>query len=128
MLSCPYDKRHEPVVPGHQVVVAALAGADPAPGRPPSHAVSPRVRWPLFLPAPLRPAFSRLPLWREMFEWLILTVNSGLIVFSLYHFSVFVPPAQADAAYDREWERWAAPTIIVLILSAAAAVVVAGVS
>jgi hypothetical protein len=74
-----------------------------------------------FLLAPLPPVFSDLP------EWLVLTTNSGLIVFSLYRFSIFAPPAETDAAYTLEWERWAAPTIIVLILSAAVAVVVAGV-
>jgi hypothetical protein len=79
-----------------------------------------------FMLTPLRPAFSGLPLRREMLEWFFLAVNSGLVVFSLYRFSVFAPPGQADAAYDQEWERWAAPTIIVLILSAAAAAVVAG--
>lgn len=79
------------------------------------------------LAAPLRPAFSRLPLWQAVLEWLVLAANSGLIVFSLYRFSIFAPPAEADAAYAREWESWAAPTIIILILSAAAAVVLAGV-
>ncbi len=80
-----------------------------------------------FLAAPLRPAFSRLPPWQGAFEWLLLALNSGLIVFSLYRFSIFVAPAENDAAITREWERWAAPTIIILILSAAAAIVVAGI-
>ena len=81
-----------------------------------------------FMMAPLRPAFSSLPLWRELLEWLVLAANSGLIIFSLYRFSIFAIPREADAAYDLEWESWAAPTIILLILSAAAAAVVAGVS
>jgi hypothetical protein len=80
-----------------------------------------------FLAAPLRPAFSRLPAWRAALEWLVLALNSGLIVFSLYRFSIFAPTPENDAAYTREWERWAAPTIILLILSAAAAIVLAGV-
>ena len=80
------------------------------------------------LAAPLRPAFSRLASWRQALEWLVLALNSGLIVFSLYRVSAFAPAAEDDAAYTREWERWAAPTIIILILSAAAAIMVAGIS
>jgi hypothetical protein len=80
------------------------------------------------LSAPLRPAFSRLASWRQALEWLVLALNSGLIVFSLYRFSAFAPAAEDDAAYSREWERWAAPTIIILILSATAAIVLAGIA
>jgi hypothetical protein len=76
--------------------------------------------------SPLRSDFSGLPFWRELLEWLVLAANSGLIVFSLYRVSVFAPPVENAAAYDLEWQRWAAPTIITLILSAAAAAVVAG--
>jgi hypothetical protein len=79
-----------------------------------------------FLATPLRPAFSGLPAWRAALEWLVLALNSGLIVFSLYRFSIFAPPPENDAAYTREWERWAAPTIIILILSATAAIALAG--
>ena len=79
-----------------------------------------------FMMPPLRSAFSGLPFWRELLEWLVLAANSGLIVFSLYRFSIFAPPMENGAAYDLEWQRWAAPTIITLILSAAAAAVVAG--
>jgi hypothetical protein len=80
------------------------------------------------LAAPLRLTFSRLSSWRQGFEWLVLALNSGLIFFSLYRFSVFAPLPENDAAYTREWERWAAPTIIILILSATAAIVLAGIS
>jgi hypothetical protein len=79
-----------------------------------------------FLAAPLRPVYSRLPSGRQALEWLVLALNSGLIVFSLYRFSIFAPPAENDAAYTREWERWAAPTIIILILSATAAIALSG--
>jgi hypothetical protein len=70
-----------------------------------------------FLAAPLRLAPR---------EWLMLALNSGLIVYSLYGFSIFAAPAENDAAYTREWERWAAPTIIILILSATAAIALSG--
>jgi hypothetical protein len=81
-----------------------------------------------FMMAPLRPAFSGLTTGRTILEGLVMAANSGLIVFSLYRFSIFAPPSELAADYDLEWGRWAAPTIIVLILSAAAAVVVAGIS
>jgi len=81
-----------------------------------------------FLAAPLRPAFSRLLSWRQALEWLALALNSALIVFSLCRFSIFAPPPDNDAAYAREWEKWAAPTIIILILSAVTAIVMAGVA
>ena len=79
-----------------------------------------------FLAAPLRPVFSRLSSGRQALEWLVLALNAGLIVFSLYRFSIFAAPAENDAAYTREWERWAAPTIIILILSATAAIALSG--
>jgi hypothetical protein len=81
-----------------------------------------------FLAAPLLAVSSPLPSWRQACDWLVLALNSGLIVFSLFRFSVFAPPPDNDAAATREWERWAAPTIIVLILSAAAAIVLAGIA
>jgi len=81
-----------------------------------------------FLAAPLRPAFSGLPAWQRALEWLVLALNSGLIVFSLYRLSIFAAPAENAAASDREWASWAAPTIIILILSAVAALVIAGIS
>ncbi len=74
----------------------------------------------------LRPAFSRLASGRQALEWLALALNAGLIVFSLYRFSIFAPPPDNDAAYTREWEKWAAPTIIILILSATTAIALAG--
>jgi hypothetical protein len=80
-----------------------------------------------FLAAPLRPVFFRLTGWREALDWLALALNSGLIATSLYRFSIFAPPADNEAATTREWERWAAPTIIVLILSATAAIVLAAI-
>ncbi|MCX6556228.1 MAG: hypothetical protein NTW95_02175 [Candidatus Aminicenantes bacterium] len=80
-----------------------------------------------FMLAPLRPVFSGLGPRREWLEWLVLGSNVGLIVFNLSRFSIFAPQAPDEEAYDREWERWAAPTIIILILSATAAAVVTGV-
>ena len=81
-----------------------------------------------FLAAPLLPVFARSSSWRQALDWLVLALNSGLIVYSLYRFSIFAPPSDNDAAYTREWERWAAPTIIILILSATTAIVIAGIA
>ena len=79
-----------------------------------------------FLATPLRRDFSRLSPGQQALDWLLLAFNSGLIVFSLYRFSIFAPPPENDAAYTREWERWAAPTIITLILAATAAIALSG--
>ncbi len=81
-----------------------------------------------FLATPLLQDFSRLSPGQKALDWLLLALNSGLIVFSLYRFSRVAPPPDNDATVTREWERWAAPTIIILILSATAAIVLAGIS
>ena len=99
-----------------QARLAALLALPPAAG----------FAW--FLAAPLRPAFSGLPAGRQALEWLALALNSGLIVLSLCRFSVFSPAPDNDADYAREWEKWAAPTIVILILSAVTAIVVAGIA
>ena len=99
-----------------QARLAALLALVPAAG----------LAW--FLAAPLRPAFSRLAAWRAALEWLALALNSALIVFSLCRFSIFAPPPDNDAAYTKEWEKWAAPTIIILILSAVTAIILAGIT
>ncbi len=87
--------------------IAALLALLPAAG----------LAW--FLAAPLR----LVPL-----EWLALALNSALIVFSLYRFSIFASAPENEAAYTEEWEKWAAPTIIILILSAVTAIVLAGIA
>jgi len=45
----------------------------------------------------------------------------------LVSLSVFGKPDAQQAAYDEEWQKWAAPTIILLILSAAGAAVMGGI-
>ena len=90
-------------------------------------ALAPALALTWFLATPLRPVFSRLAAWRTALDWLMLALNSGLIVISLWRFSIFAPIPENDIAYTREWERWAAPTIIILILSAVAAVLLAGI-
>lgn len=90
-------------------------------------ALAPALALTWFLATPLRPVFSRVAAWRAALDWLTLALNSGLIVTSLWRFSIFAPIPENDIAYTREWERWAAPTIIILILSAVAAVLLAGI-
>jgi hypothetical protein len=100
---------------------------------PPARAASllallPATGLPWLLAAPLLPELSRLEPWARTLEWMVLAANAGLIAYSLYGLSIFAPRPQDDAAYAAEWERWAPATIVVLILSAGAAVVLAGVS
>ena len=116
------------VVVAVMVVIAARRRQWPKPSRLAVLSILPPLAGLLwFLVTPLSQAFARLTIWEEAFEWALLALNSGLIVLSLYRFSVFAQPVENEEAYTAEWERWAAPTIIVLILSAAAAIVLAGV-
>jgi len=45
----------------------------------------------------------------------------------LYGLSIFAKPHPREAEFRREWEKWAAPTIIALILAVAAAAITAGI-
>jgi hypothetical protein len=78
------------------------------------------------------------PLWRELsrLEWwqagLSLSVMAGSVwstVRGLWRVTTLGATADPESrAYDAEWERWAAPTIITLILSATAAIALGGIS
>lgn len=58
-----------------------------------------------------------------------MAVNVFITVRTLVGFSIFGRPSTDDGAEaDAEWSRWAAPTIILLILSAVAAVLVLGIT
>jgi hypothetical protein len=52
------------------------------------------------------------------------SVNTALV---LYHFPLPAKPVRLGADYDREWQRWAPRTFILLIASAIAAAVLAAV-
>ncbi|HBA83618.1 MAG TPA: hypothetical protein DCZ95_05935 [Verrucomicrobia bacterium] len=90
-----------------------------------------------FLMASLPPGLLFPLLWagyREM-EWLsqllcgvVLLVNVGLIMRNLIDFSIWGRNDTVRLEYDKEWESWAGPTIIVLILSVVTAVVFVGVA
>jgi hypothetical protein len=78
------------------------------------------------------------PLWRELFrlEWweagFSFTVLSGNVwstVRGLWSVTILGAKDDPEAkAYEAEWQRWAAPTIITLILSATLAMALGGIS
>ena len=57
----------------------------------------------------------------------VLFLNTGITIRALIDVSIFGRPDPQKDEYYKEWERWAAPTIILLILSVTAAIVVVGV-
>ena len=83
----------------------------------------------LWLTGPLWRELSRLEWWEAGFSLAVMAGNVWSTVRGLW--SVTILGAKGDPesrAYDAEWERWAAPTIITLILSATAAIVLGGIS
>ncbi len=83
----------------------------------------------LWIAAPLWRELSRLD-WREAgFSLTVLAGNVWSTVRGLWSVTILgAKEGPESRAYDAEWERWAAPTIITLILSATAAIALAGIS
>ena len=78
-----------------------------------------RPWWAAF--AELRPAFRAI-------NGLVLLLNAAGTARTLAGFSIWGRPDPQEALFYREWEKWAAPTIILLILTVVAAALVAGLS
>ncbi|MBU1694678.1 MAG: hypothetical protein KKC51_12035 [Verrucomicrobia bacterium] len=58
---------------------------------------------------------------------LVLLANAVVTTRSVMDFSIWGRPDPLRPRYDKEWESWAGPTIILLILSVVAAVALAGI-
>ncbi|MBP7830501.1 MAG: hypothetical protein KA248_11335 [Kiritimatiellae bacterium] len=122
--------------------MALLAGAalrrrvrNPTPAGPPA------ARWALgltavmamivlalaFLFPPLRAGIAALPPVRRWIGGLALLANTVSTLRLLVDFSIWGRPDPRKAEFDREWEHWAAPTIVILILGATAAIMAAGI-
>ena len=72
--------------------------------------------------------YRELAGWAQAANGLLLLVQAGLVVRTLVGFSVFGRPDPRQKEYEREWERWAAPTIVLLILTTVAAGMIVGIS
>ncbi len=84
------------------------------------------VAW---IAAPLWQELSRLPWWQAGLSLAMMAANIWTTVRGLWSVTTLGATASPESrAYDAEWERWAAPTIITLILSATAAILLGGVS
>jgi len=82
--------------------------------------------WLIWLSVPIYRALTELPGWKRLLEGLVLSANIYLTGRTLWGTTIFAKGELAQAEYDEEWERWAAPTIIGLILSAVTAAIVGG--
>ncbi|HOW97846.1 MAG TPA: hypothetical protein P5567_15145 [Kiritimatiellia bacterium] len=78
-----------------------------------------RPWWAAF--AGLRPAFRAV-------NGLILLLNAAATARTLAGFSIWGRTDPQETLFYREWEKWAAPTIILLILTVVGAILVAGIS
>jgi hypothetical protein len=58
---------------------------------------------------------------------IVLLANTVVTTRSIIDFSIWGRPDPQGPLYDKEWESWAGPTIILLILSAVAAITLAGI-
>lgn len=58
----------------------------------------------------------------------VTAVNTIWTARELIDLSVFGAPDPREQEYTKEWERWAPPTVIMLILSVVAGIVIAGIS
>lgn len=76
---------------------------------------------------PLWRGMNHLSGWMILFQSLVLCLNTVSTVNALWRTTIFVSKDTESHLLDSEWQRWAAPTIISMILSAAAAGVVFGV-
>lgn len=83
----------------------------------------------VWLFVPLLNGMNHLPPFSILATFIILSINTTATTRSLWGKTIFsnVIDDQADQ-YNAEWERWAAPTIITLILSATAALLIFSIS
>jgi hypothetical protein len=82
--------------------------------------------WLIWLSIPMYRALLELPGWKRLLEGLVLAANILLTGRTLWGTTIFAKGEESQAEYDEEWQHWAAPTIIGLILSAVTAAIVGG--
>lgn len=82
--------------------------------------------WLIWLSIPMYRALLELPGWKRLFEGLVLAANILITGRTLWGTTIFAKGEEGQAEYDEEWQHWAAPTIIGLILSAVTAAIVGG--
>lgn len=76
---------------------------------------------------PLLSGFSELLTRQTVLDIAVLAANVGFTVRTLYGFSIFARPDKLDRSFDREWQRWAPATFILLTLSVIVAATIGGV-
>ena len=86
----------------------------------------PSLYWLIWLFIPIYHAFLGLPAWRRLLEGLVLAANILSTGRTLWGTTIFARKEEVENEFTEEWQHWAAPTIISLILSAATAAVIGG--
>lgn len=82
--------------------------------------------WLIWLAIPIYRTLMELPNWKRLLEGLVLAANILATGRTLWGTTIFAKGEELEAVYDEEWQHWAAPTIIGLILSSVTAAVVGG--
>lgn len=85
--------------------------------------------WIIFvLSQPFIKKFLEIPnFWEQLIAIVVIVSNIGSTVANLHRLSIFSGNSDITAELDKEWEKWAAPTVIVFILSAVLAFVLGGI-
>ena len=86
----------------------------------------PGLYWLIWLFMPIYHTLMALPHWQRWLESLVLAANVLSTGRTLWGTTIFAVNNQTEVEYDEEWQHWAAPTIIGLILSAVLAATVGG--
>ena len=84
--------------------------------------------WLVWMTVPLRAGLGGLPPLKLVLDILALGITVLATTRSLWQTTIYGEGEHDQAEADREWQFWAAPTIIGLILSSVAAAVVGGLS
>lgn len=85
--------------------------------------------WIVFvLSQPFIKEFLKIPnFWEQLIAIVVIVANIGSTVANLHRLSIFSGNSDMTAELDKEWEKWAAPTVIVFILSTVLAFVLGGI-
>ncbi|MDD4871522.1 MAG: hypothetical protein PHR77_13275 [Kiritimatiellae bacterium] len=75
----------------------------------------------------LRVEFIKMSTIEMIASSLVILANTISTIRSLMDLSVFGRPDPEEQKYSADWERWAAPTVILMILSVVTGIVIAGI-
>ena len=80
------------------------------------------------LASPVWDVYRSLSRLSQLVNGVVLLTYVACTFLQLKSFSIFAEPDPGDELYMKEWQKWAAPTIILLILVATASALVVGIA